>query len=78
MTEQEWIEKFRLNLSSMLYDYGYFDARDFARDLGVTETAVSYWINGKRAPTVRSVLNISYLLGVSLEELVDFGEPIRD
>lgn len=75
MKEKEWIEKFRRNLDYILYERGYTQ-RDFAKALGVTEAAVSYWIDGKRAPSVYSLINMSYLLHITIDELVDFGEPV--
>lgn len=75
MQEQEWIEKFRRNLDYILYERGYTQ-KDFAKALGVTQAAVSYWIDGKRAPSVYSLINMSYLLHMSIDELVDFGEPV--
>ena len=76
MKEKEWIEKFRRNLDYILYERGYTQ-RDFAKALGVTEAAVSYWIDGKRAPSVYSLINMSYLLHITIDELVDFGEPVH-
>lgn len=75
MKEREWIEKFRRNLDYVLYERGYTQ-RDFAKALGVTEAAVSYWLDGKRAPSVYSLINMSYLLHMTIDELVDFGEPV--
>lgn len=75
MQEQEWIEKFRRNLDHILYERGYTQ-KDFAKALGVTQAAVSYWVDGKRAPSVYSLINMSYLLHMSIDELVDFGEPV--
>lgn len=75
MQEQEWIEKFRRNLDHILYERGYTQ-KDFAKALGVTQAAVSYWIDGKRAPSVYSLINMSHLLHMSIDELVDFGEPV--
>lgn len=75
MTEQEWIEKFRRNLDYILYERGYTQ-EEFANALGITQTAVSYWINGKRAPSVYSLINMSHVLKINIDELVDFGEPV--
>lgn len=75
MIEQEWIEKFRRQLNDILWERGYTQ-RDFAKELGITEAAVSYWLDGKRAPSVYSLINMSYLLHISIDELVDFGEPV--
>lgn len=75
MKEQEWIERFRRNLNDILWERGYTQ-KDFAQELGVTEAAVSYWLDGKRAPSVYSLINMSHLLHISIDELVDFGESV--
>lgn len=75
MTECEWTNNFSRNLWSLLQEYGY-NQRDFAEEMGVTEAAVSYWITGKRVPSAFSLINMSYILDVSLDDLMDFGERI--
>lgn len=75
MTEKEWLLEFKDRLITSFLDYGGTQA-ELARDAGVSESILSYYMNGQRVPGVRTILNLSYALNVELSYLVDFGEPI--
>ena len=46
------------------------DKRRFARDLGMVETTVANWIDGVNLPTMRGVVLLAKLLGVSTDEVL--------
>ena len=48
---------------------------DLAEKIGVKESLVSYWMNGKRAPNIERLQQIADVLNVSLDDL--FREPIE-
>lgn len=76
MTETEWIEIFRTNLIEIMTEYGYTQ-RDLADATGLSEMAISNYVNGKRIPTVRAIINISYELNIEVNDLIDFGDRIE-
>lgn len=44
--------------------------RDFANKIGVTESAISYYLSGKRIPRYDVMVRISTIFGVSLDWLM--------
>jgi DNA-binding XRE family transcriptional regulator len=46
------------------------DKRRFSRDLGVVETTVANWIDGKNLPTMRAVVLLAKLFGLSTEDVL--------
>lgn len=72
----EWIETFRINLIELMQERGYTQ-RDLAESTGLGEGTISRYLNGMRMPTVKSIVNLSYELGVDVADLVDFGDRIE-
>lgn len=75
MTEQEWLVTFGDNLIDILNEYEY-DQKEFARECHLSEAAISSYINKKRMPGVKALVNMSRVLGVSLDELMNFGYTV--
>lgn len=46
-------------------------ARDVAKIMGVTETAVFYWESGQHAPVATKLPKLARLYGVSIDELLE-------
>lgn len=76
MSEQEWIDIFGDNLITIMRDYKYTQ-RDLADALGVSESTISRYIKKQVAPSIFTIINMSYTLGCTIDELVDFGDRIR-
>lgn len=76
MSEQEWIDIFANNLRDKLLEYG-ATQREFADDCGLAESTVSRYLKGQAAPSAFALVNMSYVLGCSVDELVDFGDRIK-
>lgn len=76
MSEQAWIDTFAGNLLDMMKEYGYTQ-RTLADDLGVSESTISRYINKQMVPSIFMIINISYLFGCTIDDLVDFGDRIR-
>ena len=72
MTEQEWLVTFGDNLVDILNEYEY-DQKEFARECHLSEAAISSYIHKKRMPGVKALVNMSRVLGISLDELMNFG-----
>lgn len=75
MSEVEWIKIFGRNLDEMLVEAN-MTQRELAEDTGLTEATISRYINGRRMPTVRALVNIAYSLNCSFDELMDFGDVL--
>lgn len=75
MSEVEWLKKFGKTLSSMLKD-ARMTQRELADATGLSESAISNYVNGKQIPTVRAIINICYELACNTDDLIDFGERV--
>jgi transcriptional regulator with XRE-family HTH domain len=75
-SEKEWLDIFSGNLRDMLDDAN-MSQRELADATGLSDAAISYYINGEKIPGVKALVNISYALDCSLDELMDFGDRIR-
>lgn len=76
MTEAEWIRIFGENLACILDEYR-MTQRDLADAAGLSESSISKYINKQIAPSIFAVINIADALGMTVDELVDFGDRIR-
>ena len=45
-------------------------AEDVAKEMGVTQAAVSNWENGSRDPNVKTLIRLVQVLGCSADELL--------
>lgn len=75
MSEMEWMDIFGDNLVDLLKE-ARMTQRDLADATGVTEAAISNYINKRRMPTVKALINISEALDISLDEFMFFGDTI--
>lgn len=76
MTELEWLDIFADNLVSLLRE-ARMTRRELADEIGISEAAVSYYINKRKIPSFKILLKMAYVFDCSLDELVDFGEVIE-
>ena len=76
MGEAEWLDNFGDNLSLILADYGVSQA-ELAEMSGLSEPTISSYVNKRRMPGVKAILNIAYALSIDINELVDFGSMIQ-
>ena len=76
MSEMDWLEEFGCNLSSMLKEAN-MSQKELAFETGLSEASISGYVNGRKLPGPRALVNISHTLDCSLDELMDFGETIR-
>ena len=76
MGEAEWLDNFGDNLSILLDDYGVSQA-ELAEKAGLSEPTISSYINKRRMPGVKAILNIAYALNIDIEDLIDFGSMIE-
>ena len=75
MNEQEWLNIFGDNLRDMLSDAN-MTQRELADDTGLAEATISHYLNKRRMPTVRAIINIAYSLDCDINDLIDFGDKV--
>lgn len=63
------MSKFTMNLKKIMIERE-MTAADIARKTGMTQAALSRYINGKRTPNLNSVIKIAKALNVPIELLV--------
>lgn len=76
MPSHIWLQKFSIKLAHMMVD-ARISQQELAELSGLSQATISKLIRGRQIPTIRALLNISYVLRCTVDELVDFGEPIR-
>lgn len=76
MTEQEWLDIFSDNLQDLLRSRGCNQA-ELADELGVSQAAISRYINKRQMPTIRVVVNMAHILRCNVSDLIDFGDSIE-
>lgn len=75
MSEQQWLDIFGDNLKSLMED-AKMTQSELAEEIGVTQSVISDYVNKRKLPGIKSILNISYTLGCDLYDFIDFGEMI--
>lgn len=76
MTKQEWMEQFAKNLREKIKRSG-FTREELAFRMNMSEPNISAYINKRRTPSVKSVINLAYALDCGIDELIDFGDIIE-
>lgn len=75
MSEQEWLNIFADNLEEILRERG-MTQKELADELGVTKACVSNYLNKKRIPTIKTIVNIGYVLNIDFNDLIFFGDRV--
>lgn len=76
MTELEWIDIFGDNLADMLKDAN-MTQQELADATGLSKATISAYINKRKVPGLKAVINIAHALNCSVDELIDFEEMIE-
>lgn len=61
MTDVDWLEIFSGNLQGIMDEVGITQS-ELARDSGLSKSMISQYLNGKRIPTVKSIVNIIHAI----------------
>ena len=77
MNQQEWLNIFGDNLVSILEEEQ-ISQKELSRLTGLSESTISRYINKLQMPTVRAIINISYALDWSFEDMLNYGDIIED
>ena len=75
MFEAEWMDIFADNLRDIMMEWG-DDQTSLAEAAGITQAALSQYLSKKRMPNLRSIINLSYALDMTIDELIDFGDML--
>lgn len=75
MSEMEWLRIFGNNLAYHLQTIG-MSQSEFARAAGLEQGSISRYINASQMPGIKAIINIANALGISIDELIDFGSMI--
>lgn len=76
ISEVEWIDIFGDNLRDMLKDVN-MSQTELAEETGLSKATISKYIHKTQMPNVRALVNISYALNCSFDDLMDFGDRIE-
>lgn len=76
MSELQWLDIFGDNLARMMIE-SRMTQRELAELSGLSESTISRFVNKQMMPNVKSILNLSYALHCTMDELADFGQTIN-
>lgn len=69
ISEVEFIDIFADNLRDIMYEMDISEG-ELARTTGMTRAAISRYLNKKRMPTLKALVNLSYVLCVPITDLI--------
>lgn len=75
MNEMQWLDIFGDNLARLMHECR-VTQRELSELSGLSESTISRFVNKQMMPNVKSILNLSYALHCTMDELADFGERI--
>lgn len=75
MNEVEWIDIFRGNLQDMMEEKGMRQS-ELVKRSHLSKATISRLLSGRVAPSFVSLVNLSYALDCTIDELADFGDMI--
>lgn len=75
MSEREWLNVFSDNLIELMNEQGY-SQRDLADAAGLSEGSVSSYVNKRKMPSLRAIINMAYVLDCDFNDFIDFGDRI--
>ena len=75
MSEMEWLTIFAKNLMYHLQMHG-ISQSELARRAGLEQGSISRYTSASQMPGIKAIINIANALGISIDELIDFGSII--
>lgn len=76
MSELEWLNEFGDKLKEQLDEFD-MSQKELAKEANLAESTISYYIQKQKMPSIRSVINICWVLGIEIDDLINFGRPIE-
>lgn len=77
MSQQEWLDVFGDNLASILEEQQ-ISQKELSRLTGLSESTISRYINKLQMPNMRAIINISYALNWSFEDMLNYGSMLEE
>lgn len=77
MSQQEWLDIFGDNLLSILEEEG-ISQKELSRLTRLSESTISRYINKLQMPNMRAIINISYALNWSFEDMLNYGSMLDE
>lgn len=77
MSQQEWLDIFGDNLASILEEQR-ISQKELSRLTGLSESTISRYINKLQMPNMRAIINISYALNWSFEDMLNYGSMLDE
>lgn len=75
MTEEEWLDIFADNLESIMNERGYTQSR-LARVLRISQSSVSAYLNRRKMPSAKVLVNMALEFDEDFSDFVNFGDFI--
>ena len=75
MTEEEWLDIFAENLESIMNERGYTQSR-LARVLRISQSSVSSYLNKRKMPSAKVLVNMALEFEEDFSDFVNFGDFI--
>ena len=69
ISELELIDMIGDNLRDLLVETGY-SQNELAKEAGLSQAAISRYVNKQRLPSLRAIINMSYVLECSIDDIV--------
>lgn len=76
MTELDWLDAFGDNLVYMMKSSN-VTQRELSYFTGLSESAISSYINKRKIPGIKAIINIADALECTVSELIDYGDRIE-
>lgn len=76
MSELEFIDIFADNLRSLMFEVG-ISQNELAREIGVSKSVISKYLNKQAMPSIKNFLNICYVLECDTRELFESYDLIH-
>ena len=76
MSEMEWMKIFADNLVYLLAQR-HMSQNELSRLTGIDQGSISRYISGRQLPGVRAIVNIAYVLGLTVDDLINFDDMIE-
>ena len=71
MTEADLLITFSDNLRYMMSEH-YINQSELSKESGISRQAINSYLNARRMPSLKAVINLSYALNCDLDDLVPF------
>lgn len=75
MSEMEWLKIFGKNLEYLLHQ-NRMSQNELAQRTGLTQASISRYIQALQMPGPRALVNIAIVLGLTVDELINFDDMI--